>query len=254
LNLESGKHYSRTSYGYFMPLHQIQDLLGISIKGWRLELEVMGANCLYLRYSTRYHQIPTFGQGKICKFATNASEMKRLAARDYEDLLQVRFTCYSKFSCSQRFMQCAIPAIEGLLPGIHNKRIMKLLYRTAELHALAKARMHTDASLDVLEKLTVEFGQLMREFRDLTCSDFSTVELPREAAARVRRQSDRTTNIPTASSSAPSSSRQPKKFNLLTYKFHALGDYVRSIRLFGTTDSYSTQLVRASDHTWKVSS
>jgi hypothetical protein len=31
--------------------------------------------------------------------------------------------------------------------------------------------------------------------------------------------------------------------NLLTYKLHALGDYVRSIRLFGTTDSYSTQIV-----------
>ena len=31
--------------------------------------------------------------------------------------------------------------------------------------------------------------------------------------------------------------------NLFTYKFHALGDYVRTIRLFGGTDSYSTQLV-----------
>jgi len=37
--------------------------------------------------------------------------------------------------------------------------------------------------------------------------------------------------------------RKPKILNLLTVKFHFLGDYVSHIRLFGTTDSYSTQLV-----------
>ncbi|KAG5641052.1 hypothetical protein H0H81_011412, partial [Sphagnurus paluster] len=64
---------------------------------------------------------------------------------------------------------------------------MKLLYRTAEWHALAKARMHTDSSPALLEALTVEFGKLIREFRNLTCSAYETVELPGEAAARVRR-------------------------------------------------------------------
>ncbi|KAF8228433.1 hypothetical protein L208DRAFT_1291363, partial [Tricholoma matsutake] len=33
-----------------------------------------------------------------------------------------------------------------------------------------------------------------------------------------------------------------KLFSLFTYKLHALGDYVRTIWLFGTTDSYSTQI------------
>jgi len=28
-----------------------------------------------------------------------------------------------------------------------------------------------------------------------------------------------------------------------TYKLHALGDYVKSIWLYGTTDNYSTQIV-----------
>jgi hypothetical protein len=37
--------------------------------------------------------------------------------------------------------------------------------------------------------------------------------------------------------------RQPKGFNLNTYKFHALGDYTAAIRQFGTTDSYSTEIV-----------
>ena len=29
-----------------------------------------------------------------------------------------------------------------------------------------------------------------------------------------------------------------------TYKLHALGDYVKSIWLFGTTDNYTTRVVR----------
>jgi hypothetical protein len=34
-----------------------------------------------------------------------------------------------------------------------------------------------------------------------------------------------------------------KNFNLQTYKYHSLGDYVKTIRQFGTTDSYSTTTV-----------
>jgi hypothetical protein len=34
--------------------------------------------------------MPTFGSSTIRRFASNASEMKKLAARDFEDLLQVR--------------------------------------------------------------------------------------------------------------------------------------------------------------------
>ncbi|KAH7868122.1 uncharacterized protein C8R40DRAFT_1164102 [Lentinula edodes] len=44
-------------------------------------------------------------------------------------------------------MTCAIPAFEGLLPDEHNARLMKLLYRLGEWHALAKLRMHTDLTL-----------------------------------------------------------------------------------------------------------
>ncbi len=68
---------------------------------------------------------------------------------------------------------------------------MKLLYRTAEWHALAKLRMHTDSMLTLLEELTTKFGKLMRQFRDLTCSQFLTIELPREAAARTRAQTSK---------------------------------------------------------------
>jgi hypothetical protein len=39
----------------------------------------------------RYRLIPTFGRGTIRKFSNNASSMKKLAARDFEDLLQVLY-------------------------------------------------------------------------------------------------------------------------------------------------------------------
>jgi hypothetical protein len=120
---------------------------------------------------------------------------------------------------------------------------MKLLYRTAEWHALGKLRMHTDATLKHLESLTKEFGLLMRQFRDITCRSFETVELARERAAQIRqRQHDqaKTLNLNTGSMS---SSQKYKTLNLLTPKFHFLGDYVQNIRLFGCTDSFSTQVV-----------
>jgi hypothetical protein len=38
---------------------------------------------------TSYRQISTFGRGTIRKFDANVSAMKKLTARDWEDLLQV---------------------------------------------------------------------------------------------------------------------------------------------------------------------
>jgi hypothetical protein len=44
-------------------------------------------------FSTRYRKVPTFGRDTIRKFSNNASGMKNLAGRDFEDLLQVRTAC-----------------------------------------------------------------------------------------------------------------------------------------------------------------
>ena len=50
-------------------------------------------NCVLLarlnKLSTRFCSMPTFGSSTIRCFAMNASKMKKLAARDFEDLLQV---------------------------------------------------------------------------------------------------------------------------------------------------------------------
>jgi hypothetical protein len=149
---------------------------------------------------------------------------------------------------------------------------MNLLYRLAEWHALAKLRMHTDSTLKLLDSVTTLLGRELRRFRDITCKAFVTLELEKEEKARIRQQDrDRakakslapTTDARQALSSATdldrpdlvgTSSTQPvplttkpprkkKQLNMATYKFHALGDYARTIRMFGTTDSYSTQTV-----------
>ena len=148
--------------------------------------------------------------------------MKKLAGRDFEDLLQ-----------------CAIPVFERLLPEPHNNHVMKLLFHMVEWHGLAKLRMHTEATLARLEQVTTDLGHLMRDFRDKTCAKFNTTELPREVEARNRR------NAGKKGRKAPNQSRKVKSLNLHTYKFHALGDYVHTIRTFGTTDSFSTQMVCA---------
>jgi hypothetical protein len=152
--------------------------------------------------------------------------MKKLAGRDFEDLLQ-----------------CAIPVFERLLPEPHNSHVMKLLFRMAEWHGLAKLRMHTDGTLTRLEKVTTDLGRLMRHFRDKTCAKFKTTELAREVKARNRR------NAREKGTKAPNQSRKAKSLNLHTYKFHALGDYARTIRMFGTTDSFSSQLVCGGPYT-----
>ena len=43
----------------------------------------------FLLQPTRFQAMPMFGSSTIRHFATNASEMKKLAAHNFEDLLQV---------------------------------------------------------------------------------------------------------------------------------------------------------------------
>ena len=112
---------------------------------------------------------------------------------------------------------------------------MKVLYRTAEWHAFAKMRMHTDSTLTHLEEITKELGKLMRKFEALMRTQYATVELPCKAEAHNCRDK--------AAVRPSSGGRQAKLFNLFTYKWHVLADYVPTIRLFGGSDGFSTQIV-----------
>ena len=101
--------------------------------------------------------------------------------------------------------------------------------------------MHTDSTLGIMERLTVHLAQQMRKFTSETCPSFVTKELPRETESRRRREAQGGP-AKTVHSPAPNV-RRLKTLNLQTYKVHALGDYHNQIRMFGTTDSFSTQSV-----------
>lgn len=171
---------------------------------------------------------------------------------------------------------------EGLLPGKHNSYLLDLLFVLAHWHALAKLRQHTDLSLNILELLTVQLGTSLRKFQTDVCAAYDTKELKREEEARKRKAAKKATIGPdcgqelgineaaasesgpgaevisncvasssnsvgkgsqTATSKAKSAGKLRKTLNLNTYKDHALGDYVETIRRIGTTDSYSTESV-----------
>jgi hypothetical protein len=132
---------------------------------------------------------------------------------------------------------------EGLFPPDHDAIVQSLLYQFAQWHALAKLRMHSGSTITFLEETFKKLSRNLRKFRDHTCAAFNAVELPREKQARQQKASKRSEN---GNTSQESSGARVKKFNLLTYKFHAMGDYARTIRFFGTTDSFTTQIVRMS--------
>ncbi|KIJ33763.1 hypothetical protein M422DRAFT_182849, partial [Sphaerobolus stellatus SS14] len=175
----------------------------------------------------RYRQIPTFGGHTIRRFGDNVSEMKKLAARDFEDILQ-----------------CSLPAFEGLLEEPFNTLLQDVLFIFCYWHGVAKLRMHTDSTINLLSQLTKQFGSLIRRFEKDTRQHYVTQELPRERAARARREAavaSKNTGkevVPADPAKIPS---KRKTLNLNTYKFHAMGDYPNVIRRVGSIESYSTQ-------------
>jgi hypothetical protein len=103
--------------------------------------------------------------------------------------------------------------------------------------------MHTDYTLQILEEITTKLGDQLRFFANETCSAYSTVELPCETAARLRRKAKNAQGIASNTEETSGGTRRKKTFNMNTYKHHALGDYVQAIRTYGTCDSYSTEAV-----------
>ncbi|KIY49798.1 hypothetical protein FISHEDRAFT_40613 [Fistulina hepatica ATCC 64428] len=183
-------------------------------------------------FDLRFRQVPTFGRSTIRRFATNVSEMKKLAARDFEDILQ-----------------CCIPCLEGVIDEPHGSKISDVLYLLVYWHSLAKLRMHCDLSLNLLERVQTQLGKALRYFAFVTCAAFETFETDKEFAARKRNESRRllTGPIDEAQPSqsrmrpAPNPGKRRKTFNLNTPKVHSMPDYPSTIRRYGVTDSYSTK-------------
>ncbi|THH16116.1 hypothetical protein EUX98_g9355 [Antrodiella citrinella] len=189
-------------------------------------LEASGGDLIHI-FNERFRNVPVFGQCTIRKFSTSVSDMKRMAARDYEDILQ-----------------CIIPCIEGLLPSPFNEDILDLLYVCNYWHSLAKMRMHTDSSLALFDHVTTALGNHLRYFERVTCPHFATKETQREYQTRIRAESRRNVQQPGVGplASSGASGRRERKFQMKTIKAHSLGDYPNYIRENGTTDSYSTKI------------
>ncbi|KAJ7503572.1 hypothetical protein B0H11DRAFT_2355155, partial [Mycena galericulata] len=186
----------------------------------------------------RYRMVPPFGRAVIRRFVGNASAMKKMAARNFEDLLQA-------ISLRIDIIQCAIPVFEGLLPEPHNQTVLALLFTFGEWHALAKLRMHASPLINRLSEATTQLGRQLRYFVKHVCPRYDTRELPNEEAARGRRKArkSKTKSTPVPHKRATTGPANAKQMNLNTYKLHSLGDYVHYITTFGTSDSYSTQTV-----------
>ncbi|PPQ93473.1 hypothetical protein CVT25_008490 [Psilocybe cyanescens] len=155
--------------------------------------------------------------------------MTKLAARDYEDLLQ-----------------CSMPVFEGLLPSKEDALLQDLLFRLCTWHTYAKLHLHTTSTLSGLKATTWWLGKELCHFVNDVCSQYNTKELPTKEAARTRKAVNKIKKghltTPAGNGKKLPAKSLPKMLNLFTYKLHALGDYVATIWWLGPLDGYSTQL------------
>ncbi|KAK1222490.1 hypothetical protein PQX77_014655 [Marasmius sp. AFHP31] len=145
-------------------------------------------------------RVPTYGCNTICYFHNNVSQMKKLVARDFEDILQ-----------------CTMPCFKGLFDDpVVNNMVQDLLFDLVTWHAYAKLWLHTNLTVVSFEDATSTLGKSLRKFAK-DSEEFKTTETPQEkSGARV------------------------KKISLTTAKLHFLGDYPSAIKVYSTTDSYMT--------------
>ncbi|KAJ6592464.1 hypothetical protein B0H19DRAFT_1010122, partial [Mycena capillaripes] len=115
-------------------------------------LNTQGADVVH-EFNERFLQLAPLGGSTTRIIPHNVSELKKLGARNYEDVLQ----CFS-VSC--------------LLHTPHNETILSLWYRCTYWDFLGKLRLHTDSSLKVLDTVTVFFGGKLRYFANVTCPQF----------------------------------------------------------------------------------
>ena len=94
----------------------------------------------------------------------------------------------------------------------------------------------------------MRLGVALRKFSSITCEAYETRNLPSEESARGRRKAalsakKKEQTKPQKSIKKSKKKTKKRKFGLSSYKLHSLADYAASIRMFGTTDNYTTQAV-----------
>ncbi|EIW80114.1 hypothetical protein CONPUDRAFT_58371, partial [Coniophora puteana RWD-64-598 SS2] len=162
------------------------------------------------------------------QFCKNSTAMKKMAAQDFEDLLQ-----------------CALPVFGGIFPSrMHNKVILDLLFELGKWHLLAKLCLHTDDTIELLEHTTISLGASARKFQAEVCPSYDTRKIPSETSAHGHRAVTKIANLKgKARKTNVAQSSKRKVLNFDTYKYHSLGNTVKSIRHYGTMDNYNSLLV-----------
>jgi hypothetical protein len=185
--------------------------------------------------------MPTFGNNTIHRLPGNISDMSKLAARDYEDVLLVSLHHWPKTRLID--LQCSIPAFEGLFPHDEDNKIVNdLIFLLSTWHAYTKLCLHTKSTLEKQEAVCTSLCQALCKFTNMTCPCYATSKLPREATVcRAHQQTQATQRGRPAGSAV-----KQKQFNMCTYKIHCILDYLAAIQRYGTTDLYNTQIVSSS--------
>ncbi|KAG2046721.1 hypothetical protein BDR06DRAFT_898681 [Suillus hirtellus] len=201
-------HFGFNFYSMFVPdlLHEFELRVWKAVFIHLLRVLYAHGNDTIQSLNRRYRQIPTFGRGTIRKFSNNASGMKKLAAHDFEDLLKVSVYLY------QLSDWCDLISHTTSVPFPFSRTF----FQQQSIYAFTPT-LHCPSS-------THQQSGLAKFY----------------AALSVKQR--RSTTHMTCPKLTVGSSKRRRHFNFQTYKLHALGDYVNTIRQFGTTDNYSTML------------
>lgn len=215
----------------------------------------------------RFRAVSTFGQSTIRRFAANVADMKKLAARDFEDILQVNLW-FIKYPSIWRLWLILSSVLDSMLWGSLSARVWRSNHETP-LFSCGMARSgKTPHAYNYLPCSTWPDNHLIWHrneiFQEECVSPFwdcrNTIgghkEIPKEsrrcmlqwfwisACSLTWFQVSKGTHATINSSSTPAAKGQrPKTMNVRTHKYHAMGDYEPTIPEFGTTDGISSQIV-----------
>ncbi|KAG6905278.1 hypothetical protein DXG01_003738, partial [Tephrocybe rancida] len=163
----------------------------------------------------------------IQHFSKNMSELKKLAAPDYEDLLQADAR-HRKQAAESKGTSMAPPKTKGKAKAKANikgkgkeKEVDTLLGSSAVENKIPSSDPHleSEAHPGLSENSSNSTASLMVMATDALSMN---LEIPAEANNKARKC---------------------MQFSLNTYKTHAIGDYVQMIKDYGTTNLYSTETV-----------
>jgi hypothetical protein len=141
-----------------------------------------------------------------------------------------------------------MPVFEGLLAlPCTNEFVLDLLFIMATWPTYAKLRLHTTGSLEAFKATRQELGQALRLFNSDVCRLYTTRELPRETAARERREARAVQKAIEQGQLPPAksidSTQKAVAFPMNTFKLHGTTHLPEDICVYGTSDNYSTHTV-----------